>query len=51
MRIFFQGFVAYFDGVLNAVAKSEMTGEVKLYGTEVQEGRREILFAQIFYSA
>jgi hypothetical protein len=51
IRIFFQRLVTDLDRILNAVAKSEMTGDIKSYRTEVKEGRRKILLSKILRSS
>lgn len=51
VRVLFQGAVAYFNGVLHAITKTKVSGQDKLYRAEVQKGRREVLFSQIFYPA
>ena len=49
--VFLQRFIADLYGVLHTIAKSKMTGDVKLNGTEVQNGRGKILFAQVFQTS
>jgi hypothetical protein len=51
IRILLKGAIADFNGILNAVTKTKMTGDVKLYRTKVQDGRAKILFTQILLSA
>ena len=56
-RIFFDSPVTYFNGVLNAIAKPEVTRQNEPYRPKIQFGRSEILLAQIleasgfFYAA
>lgn len=47
--ILFQCLVADLNGILNAIAKSEMTGEIENDGSKIQNSRGKILFAQVFY--
>src|SRR5690606_35282088 len=49
--IFIKCPVTDFDGVFYAVAKSEVTSEIKCYGSEIQTAGREILLAGIPHSA
>jgi hypothetical protein len=46
--IFFKRFIADLYSILYTVAKTKMTGDVKFYGTEIQNSRTKILLAQIF---
>jgi hypothetical protein len=42
--VFAGGAEGNFDGVLHAVTESEVAGEIDVEGSEVEEGRGEILF-------
>jgi hypothetical protein len=46
--VFFKRFIADLYSILNTIAKTKMTGDVKFYGTEIQNSRTKILLAQIF---
>lgn len=45
--ILFQCLVADLNGVLNAIAKSEMAGEIENDRSKIQNSRGKILFAQV----
>ena len=46
--IFFDRLIAYLNGVFHTIAKSKVSRDVELHRTEVKQGRRKILLAQIF---
>ncbi len=46
--VFFQRFVADFNGIFYAIAKPKMTSDIKTNRTEIQKSRRKILLTQIF---
>jgi len=48
--VFLQGFVAEFNGVFDSITKTEMAGDVKFYGSEIQNGGRKVLFTKVFQS-
>jgi hypothetical protein len=51
VRIVLKGFIADLDCILNPVTKTEMSGQIKLHGAEVEKGRRKVLLSQIFRTA
>jgi len=51
IRIFFQCTITDFNRILHAVAKTEMPCDIKLNRPKIQQGRTEVLLAQILLSA
>jgi hypothetical protein len=57
IRIFLQGAIAYFDGILHPIAETEMTGYKKADGAQVNQYRIAVLFSGVgfpsqgFYSS
>src|SRR5690606_35775790 len=46
-RILLERPVSDLDGILDAVAEAEMPGDFESHGTEIKDGRSEVLLARI----